>query len=551
MDVLREINSAFEYIKKGKFKTAENIYLELLKTDEKNNIILSFLGLLYINWDKPKKAETVLEKAYKINKSQTTIESLALVKDRLNKRKQALKYFEEIADTTKNYDILDKYIKLLLRLNKNSKASEVAEKLVELFPLKKEAHSRLIETYINAGKLKEAYILAQKLTIKYPKYSGSWLWWGILREMLFQDDIGAEECFKKVLKFGDKYKGYYNLSVNAYKRGYYKKAWDYTNKYSRYEILPNSSLFGKANICMKTRRFKQGIRYYSDYIHLERFKDPTDEIYKLKNIWDGKRYKDETLFIYGDQGAGDLIMFSRYLPFVSKKFKRVKVLIRENMMTLFNRSFKQYKNIEFYNPKKLKRLPNYDKSGIMACLPYYLKQDYNNIPFADGYMVPNDKAVENYKSLMKTDKLKVGICWEAGAAGWREQINRTLNVILYEPILKLKNAKIYSLQVNPALDNYKDYKEITDLGSGFKDYDDTTGALMNLDVLVTVDTSLAHLAGALGVKTFMLLPYSTDWRWFDDTKDTNWYKSITIFKQNIGEQWEDVISRVVAELERQ
>jgi hypothetical protein len=243
-------------------------------------------------------------------------------------------------------------------------------------------------------------------------------------------------------------------------------------------------------------------------------------------------------------------MFSRYLPYVAKRFKKVKVLLREPIMSLFKRTFKDCGNITFYSPKGLKRLPRYDKSGIMACLPYYLKQDYENIPFSAGYMKPDKNLVEKYKQKMKTDKLKVGICWEAGAAGWREQINRTLNVVLYEPLFKLEDTQIYSLQVNPAMDNYKDYKEIIDLGSEFKNYDDTASALMNLDVLVTVDTSLAHLAGALGVKTFMLLPYCTDWRWFDDTKTTNWYDSVTIFKQNIGEPWEKVIDRVKTEVSK-
>ena len=308
MSILNKIDLALEYIKAGKPRKAEEIYLQILDTDEKNNVILSFLGLLYMNWGKFKKAERVLEKAYAINKSQTTIETLALVKEELKKDKEAGKYFSEIIDTSKNYNVINKYIRLLLKHKKHSQAVDISEKLVKLFPLKKEAQSILIESYIHNGQLKEAYMLSNKLLNNYPKYSDSWLWHGILTEMLFRDDIKAEKCFKNVLKYGDKNKGYYNLSVSAHKRGDLKKSLYYTKKYAKFEAIPISSMFSKANIYMKLRDFKKGIKCYTNSVIAGSLSDPTDSISKLKKLWNGKCYKDETLFIYGDQGIGDIIM---------------------------------------------------------------------------------------------------------------------------------------------------------------------------------------------------------------------------------------------------
>ena len=94
------------------------------------------------------------------------------------------------------------------------------------------------------------------------------------------------------------------------------------------------------------------------------------------------------------------------------------------------------------------------------------------------------------------------------------------------------------------MDNYKDYAELIDLAKDFENFDDTAGALCNMDLLITVDTAIAHLAGALGVKTYILLPYYPDWRWFDNEKKTEWYDSVTLFRQQDPKTWEDVFKQL-------
>ena len=89
------------------------------------------------------------------------------------------------------------------------------------------------------------------------------------------------------------------------------------------------------------------------------------------------------------------------------------------------------------------------------------------------------------------------------------------------------------------------------LGKDFKSFADTAKALMAMDVLVTVDTSVAHLAGALGIKTYLLLPYASDWRWFRDTKTTPWYDSVEIFKQIDHISWKEPIDKIVEKLKAQ
>ena len=150
--------------------------------------------------------------------------------------------------------------------------------------------------------------------------------------------------------------------------------------------------------------------------------------------------------------------------------------------------------------------------------------------------------------LITSNKLKIGLCWEAGSAGIRTMINRTMHINNFEPIFNLKNIQTYSFQVQDSFDGCENFPQMINLAKDFKDFSDTAKALTSMDIMITVDTSVAHLAGALGVKTFLLLPYSSDWRWFENTKTTPWYNSVEIFKQPDPLDWQTPINEIVEKI---
>ncbi|MCD7779927.1 MAG: hypothetical protein LUH05_04565, partial [Candidatus Gastranaerophilales bacterium] len=119
-------------------------------------------------------------------------------------------------------------------------------------------------------------------------------------------------------------------------------------------------------------------------------------------------------------------------------------------------------------------------------------------------------------------------------------------------LFDIKDIQFYSFQISKIdsdSENLKKELPLIDLSKYIKTYYDTAALLKNIDVLITIDSSIAHLAGALGVKTYMLLPYATEWRWFYDTKTTPWYNSVEIFKQKKSCDWEEVFKRVKNGLE--
>ncbi len=236
-----------------------------------------------------------------------------------------------------------------------------------------------------------------------------------------------------------------------------------------------------------------------------------------------------------EQGFGDHIQFIRYLPFLREKVKKLYVASRKPLTELFK---KNYPYIEFISHEEIK--PEMQSVRITD-LAYIMDIDFDNIPFSEGYLKSETKEI-------KSDKLKVGLCWEAGSAGIRTMINRTINIRLFEDILNMENIQVYSFQVQDTLKGNDRYPQMINLARDFKDFEDTAQALQAMDVVISVDTSVAHLAGALGVKTFLMLPYATDWRWFNDTKATPWYKSIEIFKQEDPISWEKPFGDIICRL---
>ena len=548
MELVEQIKQAVEFTRRKEFKKAEKIYLELLKISPENTSVLSFLGLLYYNLGNYKKAEKYLEKSYKLTPSKTIVSYIGMSKFVLTKYISAIFYLKKALVENKSYDLYRALTMSLFYCKNYQESYNYALEASKQFPTDEMFLYNLGYSSLQIGLFKESEQYCKKLLLLNPKFSLAWFLNGLQAETLYGDEKLARKSYRLMVKNGNKAGGYLNLAISYSKDvKSRKKTYYYLKKIEK--IMPEKKglRFLFASYYLSARQFKRGYRYYVNVDNDSQ--DDIDWYFQFKRPWKGGSFKDEIIFVYGDQGIGDQIQFSRYLPFLEKKFKKVRVMVAEPLCSLFKRSFSKYKKIEFYPNDKEFKFPRYDKSVMLASCIYYLNKGFRKIPFTDNYMIPDENKIEEYKTkYFNTQNKKIGICWEAGATNLREQIHRTLNVELFENIINLDKTSVYSFQVNPSLDNYKKYSNLIDLGSTFKNFDDTAAALKNLDLLVTVDTSVAHLAGALGVKTFLILPYCPDWRWFDNDKTTEWYDSVTIFKQVNHDDWSEVFNNILSQL---
>ncbi len=268
--------------------------------------------------------------------------------------------------------------------------------------------------------------------------------------------------------------------------------------------------------------------------------------YRL-HAWKEDDITGKRLLIYSAHGVGDMFMFSRYISQVKEKAKEIILQVPSSCLDLYKYNFPELK---IFTSKEKIEDDLYDYTSPYMTLIYGLHSSLENIPLAKGYLSVSDEIVKQKSALdfMNTSNKKVGIFWQGNPSVYR---NRSVKLRYFIPLFELEDIQIYSFQISTVdyeSDELKPKLPLIDLAPHIKSYEDTAAFLRNIDVLVTIDTSIANLAGAMGVKTYLLLPYLSEWRWFNDTETTPWYNSVRIFKQKVPGDWDEVILRVKNEL---
>lgn len=523
-----KIKKAISFMQNGSLNEAEELLLSLYQKDPQNHTLLSYIGLFYVKKSDYNNAVIFLKQACDIKKTLGTLSALGFAKYELKEYKEAAEILEKSLKLGENIEIYDKLILSLFNINDCKKAIEYANIMHEKYPENTIAIANLVKSYIHSGKLLEAEKLCVETLKNNHNSPALWFNLGYLKELIYADDASACKCYKVALDLGNK-GAYYNIAVSYHKQGNFIKAEEYYQKMLDY--FPNDtntlSSYGMCKLAQK--KFHEG---YSLFFN----RDKTFLDSKINNPWEiGDEWDDEVVVIC-DQGFGDHIQFIRYLPFLKEKVKKLQVASHKSLIKLFSNNYQDIKFIPYseIDPKM--------QSIKITDLAFALNIDFDNIPFSAGYL-------DSEKLEIKNEKLKVGLCWEAGNAGIRSMINRTINIKLFEGILNLNNIQVYSFQVRDTLKGNKKYADkMVNLTTDFQNFYDTAKAMKAMDLIISVDTSVAHLAGALGIKTFLLLPYITDWRWFEDTKTTPWYDSIQIFKQNDTISWEKPFEDIICKL---
>lgn len=519
---IRKLNKALAFVKNKEFEAAEKIYSELLRESPNSDVVLSFWGMFNLKKGLLSKAEKILESAYKIKKSPSTIASLAYTKYKLKKFDDSIIFYEELFRYDKDSEhIYQKIIECFRMLKMFNFASAYCQKYIKAHPESPHAMFLITQNYFDLGEYKKAEDACARAIEKCPENPSNWINAGFLQELLYNNEELAQECYLKAIE-GKDIQAYYHLAVSLQKAGKLEQAEE--NYKKALSIYPDDNDIKSALACLylSQRKFEQGAKLFCEAttcISIEDFSQFCNQ--------------DKTVLVTTEGGFGDSIQFARYLPYLEDKFKKVKVYIRTPLMTLLKRSFP---SIEFYD-SNVEHI-EYDISIPIMGLPYYLGLDFDHIPAKDGFLVVDEIKVDDFKTrYFNTAKPKIGLCWKAGDMNIRAAINRTINIDYLKPLLELKNVEFYSFQIGDIFDGIKKYPQIINIAQELKTFDDTAAAMKNLDALISVDSACIHIAGGLGIDSKLLIPYCSDWRWFDNTKNTEWYSSIDIIKQQERQDW--------------
>ncbi len=255
--------------------------------------------------------------------------------------------------------------------------------------------------------------------------------------------------------------------------------------------------------------------------------------------WDGSNLKGKTVLVIHEQGFGDSIQFVRYAPMIKDRGGRVILQCKPELARLFS----SVPGIDRIVVGDLIR-PHFDYFIPMLDLPLVFGAEMENIPAKVPYLSVSFKsplrlcAPDNY--------LKVGICW-SGSLTHKNDYRRSCPFSYFVELMGEPGVSFFSLQVGERTSDPEEQAcpaLVQDVGRQMTDFADTAAILSALDLVITVDTSLSHLAGAMGYPTWVLLPYIGDWRWLQKRNDSPWYPTIRLFRQDFAGDWDGVFVKV-------
>jgi tetratricopeptide (TPR) repeat protein len=346
----------------------------------------------------------------------------------------------------------------------------------------------------------------------------------------------AVACYKRATEVKkDYFDAWHNMGIACKNRGRFQEAheaFDSALSIRPEDVRPHLQ---KAFTCFLAGNYEKGWLEYE-----WRFRESEETTYSGIPRWDGSEIRDGTILVEGEQGLGDIIQFVRYLPMVASRCKHVVFACRKELTRLM------------LNTKGIGKLVEQGSDGYagVTCDAYIpllslpllfgVPQDVlRTVPYI--HIAPKMGAV--WKRHLDYEKCNVGIVWGSGP----KYPDRDCPLEEMLPILETRGVAFYSLQKGPAaqqIERFLNDKEIYDCGHALYDFSDTAAIVSHLDLVISVDTSVAHVAGAMGKEVWTLLPAHACWRYGWRCKVSPWYPTMKLFRQQKPGDWKPVISSV-------
>ena len=273
-----------------------------------------------------------------------------------------------------------------------------------------------------------------------------------------------------------------------------------------------------------------------------------DKLVFREPLWDGRPLGGRTILLHAEQGLGDTIQFARYAPLVAARGGRVLLACQPSLKRLLTR----LDGVEAVLTGG-DRLPAFDVQAPLMSLPHLLGTTVETIPARVPYLAVDDDLNATWAERLRgMAGLKVGLVWAGNPANPHDR-RRSMALASLAPLAAVsgRGVTLVSLQKGPAAAEAAtppDGLRLIDLGPELNDLADTAAVVSQLDLVISVDTAVAHLAGALGRPVWLLLSHVHDWRWLVDRADTPWYPSMRLLHQRRPDDWDSVVTNVVAAL---
>jgi tetratricopeptide (TPR) repeat protein len=581
INVPQAVQQALEFQRQGKLSQAEKLYVDVLAVRPDYFEALHMLGLIKLeNGDpasalrlmlgalqaRPKSPEVLLNYSLVLNalgrydEALLTLDLVLSIKrrsveghnnrgavlEKLGRDEEALECFERALEIKPGHvDALYNRGSVLRKLGRHEQALKFYERVLAIKPNYFKAHN-------NRGLVMDALNLPEDALASYdralalaPDFIEALNNRGnILQKLGRHPD--AVKCYDRALAINPDYAEVLNnrgrsLSI----LGHHEEALANCSRAIALKPTYVDAQWNEALFRLRLGDFSGGWKQYE-------WRWKRDEgLRQLRNfaqpLWLGESpLAGKTILVHHEQGFGDTIQFARYATLLAKQDARVILEVQPPLKSLLSQIGAGIQVIG-----RGEDIPSFDLHCPLLSLPLAFRTELDTIPADVPYLAAPNGRIEQWKERLPPHSgLRVGVVW-SGNATHKDDHNRSIALARLAPLFDVAGLQFVSLQKELRDDDAQllaQDSRVVDIGRDFDDFDDTAAVVAAVDLVISVDTSVAHLAGALGKPVWVLLPFCPDWRWLLDRDDSPWYPSARFYRQPAIGDWESVIERLGREL---
>jgi tetratricopeptide (TPR) repeat protein len=401
----------------------------------------------------------------------------------------------------------------LFQLKRYSEALDSYEKALVIAPEQSQCYNNRALAQAVLGRYDEAFASYDKALEIDPNFVEAYVNRGNVFGSLGQTERGLADYLKAVAIRPDRVEAVWNTSLAQLTLGNFREGWkNYESRWRKEETVP----------------------YRRDF---------------AQPLWLGKEeVAGRTILLHPEQGLGDTFQFVRYAPLLARRGARVILEVHPSQKTLLA----QVAGLAGIYSRG-ENLPDFDLHCPMMSLPLAFGTELATIPAEIPYIPVASEGIPKWRArLGESRALRVGVAW-AGSASHTNNRNRSIALSRFATLFSASKVEFVTLQkeLGPGdADILGRHPNVIQLGEELSDFADTAALISLLDLVVSVDTSVVHLTGAIGRPFWLLVPFAPDFRWLLEREDSPWYSTARLFRQPGIDKWEDVFERVRAELER-
>jgi tetratricopeptide (TPR) repeat protein len=548
------LSAALAHQRGGRMADAERVCRQILSVDPGHAQTLHLLGLiehqlapdavdtlynLGSTWQdlgQPDRAIAYFERALRLRPDAIELHhNLGSALQDLGRLDEAIACYRKVLALRPDaVDTLDNLAGALRAQRQLDAAQDCYERALALRPDRVESHTGLGVILRDRGHLEEAVACHERALALKPDHPETLNNLGLALVDIGRREEAVAHYERSLALQPDRAETHYNLAIALERQRRYAEALAcYRRALARKPDYAQAH-FNRSLTLLLTGQFDEGWEEYEWRFVVARYDRNFD-----RPLWSGDPLAGERILIHAEQGFGDTLQFIRYIPVVAERGGRVVLEVPGPLVRLARTVAGASEVVAAGDPP-----PGFDCHCPLLSLPRVFKTNLATIPAVVPYLSVREEASATWAERITTAPgLRVGVVWAGTTVG-------ATDLLLLQPLWDVRGISWFSLQVGDRSRDISvlDGVKITDLSPCFTDFTETATAVSRLDLVISVDTSVAHLAGALGRPVWLMLPNAPDWRWLLDREDSPWYPTARLFRQKKPGDWSSVAREVAAAL---